>query len=429
MDFETHLKKYLKDEDIKALLMALIEKDYHAAILNTSKMADETFLKLYPHVKKHPIVPHAYLYDKNEYPLGKSLEHELGAFYLQEPSAMLPAYFLNAKENDKVLDLCSAPGGKTIQSALLMHNKGVIIANDIDKSRCQAILENVERLGLTNVVITNNDFASIYQEYLDYFDKIILDAPCSGSGMFRKLETMKDDWSINKVYKYAAIQKELILMAYKMLSKGGEMVYSTCSFSYEENEEVIDYLLKNSDAQIVDIPAESSLYKDKKLPYGVHTFPHLFKGEGHYICLINKPGEKKIKKDKKENKKSTYAFLKDYKIVNKYGNYIFAINDEIKTKKLNIVRFGLKIGQNIKNNEIKYDYHYARSLSTFANIYPLTKEELISILKGETINTKINKGEYLLTYNNLNVCIAKSDGRILKNNYPKARRKDFSKLY
>ncbi|MFA6675834.1 MAG: RsmB/NOP family class I SAM-dependent RNA methyltransferase, partial [Bacilli bacterium] len=212
MDFKSHLLKYLKKDEIDRLMNSLTENDRHAVLLNPHKMNDNTFVQLFPHVIPHPLVKHAYLYDKNEYELGKTVEHELGAFYLQEPSAMVVSSLLDFQTGDLVLDLCAAPGGKTVQASFLMDGTGLIVANDIAHNRAMAIKENVERLGLGNVLIISNDFSKIYHKYKNIFDKIILDAPCSGSGMFRKDKRFKEDWTYAKVLKNQALQKELILM-------------------------------------------------------------------------------------------------------------------------------------------------------------------------------------------------------------------------
>ena len=410
MDFLTHLKKYLNDKQIKELSDSLKENSKHALLLNTEKMSEETLLKIYPSLKRHPIVKNAFIYDKNELDLGKSIYHELGCFYLQEPSAMLPAYLLNPNKDDLVLDLCAAPGGKSIQASLLMENKGLIISNDISRNRVLAVLENAERLGRGNLLITNNDFSTIYTRFNNTFDKIILDAPCSGSGMFRKENKMLEDWSYQKVLKNAEIQKNLILMCYQMLKPGGTMVYSTCSFSYEEDEEVIAFLLDNSDASLLDIP-HSSLYYVSKTNYGVHLLPNLFPGEGHYIALIKKPGLiiQKIKDHYYEKKE-------------KFGDYLFILSESFSYKYLNVIRYGVKIGQNEKN-EIRYDYHYARFISNFDNVLEIDKEALLKYYLGESINKPIQKGYVLLTYQGINVDIAKSDGRIIKNRLPKGLRK------
>ena len=421
MDFLSHLSKYLNQEEIDKLDASLKGKSEHALLLNTKKMNEEMLLALFPNVKRHPIVKNAYLYDKDEYDLGKSVFHALGCFYLQEPSAMVPAFLLNAKEGDIVLDLCAAPGGKSVQSSLIMNNQGLIVSNDIAKNRAFAISENAERLGLGNLLITNNDFSLIYQNYLNYFDKIILDAPCSGSGMFRKDDKMMLDWSYQKVLKFASIQKELILMSYQMLKPGGTMVYSTCSFSYEEDEEVIDYLLNNSDAQIEEIPDSSLFFKKGN---GIHLLPSLFPGEGHYICLIKKPGELKV--SKKEEKVSTkYKIATPYTYIEKYGDYLYTMSEMVNTKKLNIIRYGVKVGELIKQ-DVKFDHHYAHFIDSFERVKEITFEELLKYYQGECLNSDVPKGYVLLQYKGINVDIARSDGRIIKNHLPKGLRRKYT---
>ena len=420
MEFLEHLKKYLNEKEIKALDDSLNEPSKHALLLNTNKMNEETLLSLFPHITKHPIVKNAYLYNKDEYDLGKSVFHALGCFYLQEPSAMLPAYLLNPKPGELVLDLCAAPGGKSMQASLLMQNKGLIISNDLSKQRAFSISENAERLGRGNILITNNDFSLIYQRYLNYFDKIILDAPCSGSGMFRKESKMADDWSYQKVLKFASVQKELILMSYQMLKPGGTMVYSTCSFSYEEDEEVIDYLLANSDAAIKDIENNSLFYKSEGK--GIHLLPSIFSGEGHYIALISKPGHSDTTHF--EEGKNKFKVETSYSHVEKYGDYLFTMSEKVNTKLLNVIRYGVKVGE-VTKDEIRYDHHYANFVNCFSKEKEITFEDLIKYYQGETLNYQTEKGYILLKYQGINVDIAKSDGRIIKNRLPKGLRRKY----
>ena len=416
MTFIEHLKKYLSEEEINKLFDSLNESDKHALLLNTNKMSEETLLSFYPHLVKHPIVKNGYLYDKNEYQLGKSIFHELGAFYLQEPSAMLVSYLLDPKPHQIVLDLCAAPGGKTVQASYLMQDTGLIVSNDLSYPRAKIIKENAERLGLGNLLIISNDFSTLYHKYLNTFDAIIVDAPCSGSGMFRKNDLVKDDWSYNKVLKFAEIQKELITYAYKMLKPGGKLIYSTCSFSYEEDEEVCEYLLDNSDAEIVEF--ESNLYfYQSKAKLGIHIFPYLFPGEGHYICLFKKPGELKTYEIKKKGQ------LFEGKILHKYGEVSYLTNLDFEIKNLNVIRNGVKLGEILKD-DIKYDIHYARNISSFKNELEISLENTLKYLKGESLDITYPKGYVLVKYQGVNVDIAKSDGRIIKNRYPKYLRKN-----
>ena len=421
MDFKEHLKKYLSDDEIEKLLDSLNESDKHALLLNTDKLSAEKLLEIYPHLEKHPIVKNAFIYDKKEYQLGKSVLHELGAFYLQEPSAMLVSYLLQPQENAFVLDLCAAPGGKSVQASLLMNGTGLILSNDLSYQRAKIIKENAERMGLSNLLIISNDFSKLSHKYLNSFDYIILDAPCSGSGMFRKNDLMKEDWSINKVYKFAEIQKELIQYSYSMLKPGGKLIYSTCSFSYEEDEEVVECLLNNSDAEIV--PFEPNLYfYQSKSKLGIHLFPYLFPGEGHYICLIRKPGEIKelgLKAGKKQQR------LFDGKVLHQFGEISYLSNVDFKVDDFNVIRFGVKLGEILKD-DIKYDIHYARSIKSFKSELELNLEGTIKYIKGESLNIAYPKGYLLLKYLGVPIDIAKSDGRIIKNRYPKYLRKSLT---
>lgn len=424
MEFVNHLAKYLDKSSIDQLISSFSSEDNHAVLLNTKKMNDETFLSLFPNVIKHPIVPHAYIYKKNEYPLGKLIYHDLGCYYIQEPSAMLVSYLLNPNKEDFILDMCAAPGGKSIGASLIMNQTGVIISNDISKDRTLALKDNITRLGLKNIVITNNDFKYIYQYYLNSFDKIILDAPCSGSGMFRKDDKMIKDWSINKVYKYALTQYELIDIAYAMLKPGGTLIYSTCSYSYEEDEEVIKHLLSYSDAITEDINISPLFYQSKD-KLGIHLFPHLFPGEGHYICKITKPGNlKNTKYDIKRNLSNLLPNeIKDFSSY-KFGDYLFSLTHDFKYKGLNIVLFGINVGE-LKGKDIIYSYQLAHALSSYNQELELNDNQLISYITGEEIDINHNyKGNVLLKYKNIPLDFSKGNNNKIKNHYPKNIRKN-----
>lgn len=417
MEFFEHLKSYLSDEQIDNLSNALKEEDLHAVILNPKKMSDEMFLSLFPDVIKHPIVSHAYIYLKDKYNLGKNIFHTLGCYYLQEPSAMVPAYLLDINKEDLILDMCAAPGGKTVQASFKLDDTGLIIANDLSRSRCNSIVENVERLGLGNVVITNNDLSLIYKRYFNYFDKIILDAPCSGSGMFRKDDKMMQDWSYNKVLKFAETQKQLISIAYEMVKPGGIICYSTCSFSQEEDEDVIEYLLNNTNAELINVD-HKLFFKNGKKPYGVHLIPGIFPGEGHYICLIKKPGNSVLKPQKERVNNNKYGL--EFEKIYHFGDYLFGLNFEANLKYFNVVRMGVKIGELI-HDEIRYDYHYSHYTNNIQK-YALDDDTLKLYFNGNTIPANATKGYYALTYMGINVDIAKSDGRVIKNHLPKVFR-------
>lgn len=420
MDFKEHLINSIGLKEADLLLKSLNESETHAVILDETKITDEEFLKEFPLVKPHPFVKHAFIYDKNVYPLGKHLYHELGYYYLQDPSAMMVASLIDFKEDDLVLDMCAAPGGKTIQASLKMHDEGLIIANDLSFSRCGLLSNNIERLGIGNVVIANNDFLNVYSNFLNTFDKIILDAPCSGSGMFRKNDEMLKDWSINKVYKYQEIQKNLINIAYQMLKPGGELSYSTCSYSLEEDEDVINDLLSKTDAELIDISKYG--WVNPNNPIGIRLMPSHFEGEGQYICHIKKPG---ISTSNSFNKRNIFPkIVKGNYDVIKVGDYLFATKNGIDFSKLHIFRYGVKVGE-FKKDYFRYDLHFARSkLCHDLPEIELNLEEVKSYLYGNQLSKSTSiQGYVLLKYKNNAIDIAKSDTKVIKNYYPKGLRK------
>lgn len=419
MDFKQHLEKYLPKQEIDKLINSFNDKEQKALYLNTEKMSNEQFENLFPLVKKHPIVENAYLYDKDVYDFGKLDYFDLGVYYIQEPSAMLVSYFLNPNENDLVLDLCAAPGGKTFMSSRLMMNKGQIIANDLSKSRAQILLSNVERMGLKNVIVSSLDFANYYHLFSEKFDKIILDAPCSGSGMFRKDEKMKLDWSMQKVYANANIQSSLISMCAKMLKKGGKLIYSTCSYSYEEDEEIIiNFLNNHNDFHLIDINQNNPLfYQSNDLLGSIHLFPYLYPGEGHFICLLQKDGNANKTIFNKINYQRNCINENNKKVVE---NYI--INTNINEKFLSkCLRPGYFVSTQTKDNIIP-SHHFAKSINDFQYIN-LNDEQYKKYIHGDSFPYDEKNGFYVAKYQNINVGIVKIVDKIIKNYYPKGLRR------
>ena len=415
MDFNKHLKKYLDDKEIDSLIETFDEEEHKGLILNPSKMSDERFIELFPKVEKHPFVEHAFLYKKEDYEFGKMIYHDLGCYYIQDPSASLVSYLLSLKEDEHVLDMCAAPGGKSVQASMLMNGKGILYSNDLSFSRAMTLLGNVERMGLGNVVVLSHDLSRI-KGLENSFDKVILDAPCSGSGMFRKDTKMKNDWTYEKVVKQSFVQKELILLAYSFLKEGGTLVYSTCSYSFEEDEEIVKYLLDNSDAILLPLPKSDMFYVSKE-NIGIHLFPHRFKGEGHYICLIKKPGTLT------NNKVIPFKMMKKSsgKGVNEVNNYYTLPMTPIKKLVDIAIRPGLLTyveDKNRKNNS----YHYSHYLDA-SNSYELNDEELRKYIHGETLALKDDKKYSLVSYEGNNVGPVYTANKVLKNLYPKGLRR------
>lgn len=245
-----------------------------AVRVNTLKLTPEEFQKISP-VKLDGRVEWEqngfYTADEN---LGKTVLHSAGTYYVQEPSAMCAVPELVVKRGERVLDLCSAPGGKGTQIAQAMQGEGVLVLNEIVLKRAEILRSNAERLGVKNAVITSSDPARLAEIFESYFDKILTDAPCSGEGMFKKEEAAIPEWSPENVKFCARRQSEILDCASRMLAKGGRLVYSTCTFSREEDEDCIKSFLKSH--------SNFKLISQKKL------LPHKVRGEGHFCAVLEK---------------------------------------------------------------------------------------------------------------------------------------------
>ena len=211
----------------------------------------------------------AYYFDENVRP-GKHPYHEMGLYYIQEPSAMSAAALLAPKPGMRVLDLCAAPGGKSTQLATYLGDSGLLVSNEINTQRSRILSQNIERMGIKNAIVTNEDSFVLASHFPGFFNAIQVDAPCSGEGMFRKLPEAIEQWSMENVAICAARQKEILDNAAVMLKPGGTIVYSTCTFSKEENEDVIEYFLER--------------HPDFTLEEMERFWPHKVDGEGHFVA-------------------------------------------------------------------------------------------------------------------------------------------------
>lgn len=428
MKFEENLNEYLSDKFIHELLLAQEKERTNSLILNTSKMSAQAFKAAFPNIKEHPFLKNVFYYNKNEYQFGKSYLFDNGVYYLIDASSLLVSYYLPTKDGDLVLDLCSAPGGKTISLLLNNLDKNLnVIANDLSHQRALELSKNIERQGFSNVVVTNNDFSKIYKYYQNKFNAIILDAPCSGSAMFRKNSLAKEDWTINKVLSLQERQKELLKIAYFMLKEDGYLIYSTCSFSKEENEDVVlDALNNYNDLEIINIENKPYYYKSELLPEAIHLFPNLYDGEGQFIALLHKKGFASSSTNKSKNKIIHKDLLNKYKLdfqneinINKE---IYLNNLTFDLSKLNLIRPGLHLGSLDKNIFIP-SFHLAHYLNSSISI-ALTEEEFKKYIHGEEIikNINIKNDFYVVSYNGINLGFVKYVNGRLKNYYPKGLR-------
>ena len=223
--------------------------------------------------------------------------YQAGVYYLQEPSAMAPAAFLPVKPGDRVLDLCAAPGGKTTALGARLKGEGILIANDISISRCRALLKNIQMAGIPNVIVTCESPERLAEHFPAYFDKILVDAPCSGEGMFRRDPAMIKAWSPEEVDRYSRLQKEILASAALMLKPGGRILYSTCTYSPEENEQTVETLLHDRQFRLEPLPIyegldeghpEWSISRDPSLACCRRFWNHRVEGEGQFAALLVK---------------------------------------------------------------------------------------------------------------------------------------------
>ncbi len=428
MTFKESLLEYLPESEADSLIASIEEgKVTHALLLNTKKMSDEEFLSRFPNVKKHPFVEHAYLYDKSEYEFGKSMLYEDGVFSIEDPAAMMPVYFLHPEEDDVILDMCAAPGGKSIGASLAMNDKGCIISNDISYPRAKAMSQNVERMGRGDIIVASNDFVFSYIHFKDTFDKIIVDAPCSGSAMMRKNSEAKKDWSYTKVKSNSKRQIEILELAYSMLKPGGTISYSTCSFNIEENDNVI-LSMKNRhpEIELVPLKEDPSFYRTKEVPEAVHLFPTHFEGEGQFICLFKKPGE--LVKTKKEvlSYPRYKEFLGEYGLLDRSNEEMrhkfYSIYQHFDTSHLNVLRYGVKLFE--MRDIFIPDHHLAHFLDSKYSI-PISLEDAKKYVHGDVFELDRRDGFYIVSYDKRNLGYVKVTQGIAKNHYPKGLRRDW----
>ena len=230
--FEEEMKELLKEEYDK-YLASFEEKPISSIRINEEKVKD--FLKISPfELEKIPFIHNGYYTsDPN---IGKHPYYDAGLYYIQEASAMTPAENLPIEEGDYVLDLCAAPGGKSTELLSKLHGTGLLVANDISSSRCYALSKNIQRMGFDNFFVTSHDAKDLSKFFPNFFDKILVDSPCSGEGMFRKDRSLITSWEEKDSSYYPPLQKEILKSALKMLKPGGKLLYSTCTFAKKENE-------------------------------------------------------------------------------------------------------------------------------------------------------------------------------------------------
>ena len=419
--------------------------------VNTAKISCEDFEQIVPFpVTPIPWISNGYFYPEDVRPSFCPL-YQAGLYYLQEPSAMTPAACLPVTPGENVLDLCAAPGGKATALGAMLNGNGLLVANDISASRAKALLRNIELFGITNAFVTNETPTRLAERFPEFFHKILLDAPCSGEGMFRKEEALARDWTPQKL---SAIQKELILEAADMLRPGGQLLYSTCTFAPEEDEEVISFLLENRpDMELLKLPAYEGFTPgvpawgngDSRLSHSIHLFPHKMQGEGHFLALFIKKGnldligQHSIAKPNAETRKWVELFLKEIGLKT-LGGQPFDWN-RVETRKdkvyylppisgdfrgLTFLRNGLYLGD-LKKNRFEPSQPFALALrkddAEAVISLSVADQRLTRYLKGETLNIEPgeavhSKGWHLLCVEGYPIGFGKLVGQTFKNKYP-----------
>ncbi|HQB31778.1 MAG TPA: RsmF rRNA methyltransferase first C-terminal domain-containing protein [Erysipelotrichaceae bacterium] len=435
-EYLKNMKELLQDR-YPDYLASFDEEKVLGLRVNTLKITVADFLKIAPFkLEKIPFISDGFYYCQTDKP-AKHPYYYAGLYYLQEPSAMLPAEVLEIEAGDIVLDGCGAPGGKTTKMASSLNDSGLLISNDISASRCQGLLKNVELAGIRNCHIICEDLRKLADRLPASFDKILIDAPCSGEGMFRKDPSLIKSWNNKSNDYYSKMQKEILAAAIEMLKEGGQLLYSTCTFSPKENEDVISYALEKY-PQLKVIKPEIQYEKFSEGIYEhlkdcIRLYPFNIKGEGHFICLLQKGEKQKSDEVVSHPECPIPDTLKDFFTLVDFDltkGYFEAINDKIyfiyhhrlNISRIRTIRSGLLIGT-VRNKRFVPATALALALKKeqFRQVIDLKTEDIrvIKYLKGETIEVKEYdfQGYVLVCVAGYSLGFGKVDNGIMKNMY------------
>ncbi|MDE6929672.1 MAG: RsmF rRNA methyltransferase first C-terminal domain-containing protein [Lachnospiraceae bacterium] len=480
-DFTARMQELLGTEEFEAFMASYQEEKAQGLRFNPLKgenllsLAEKQFS-----LEKIPWAREGYYYNRSR--PGKHLYHEAGMYYIQEPSAMAVAQLLEVKPGDWVLDLCAAPGGKTTQIAGELMGRGILVCNEIHPSRAKILSQNVERMGISGAVVTSEDSEKLAKRFGPVFDKIVIDAPCSGEGMFRKDEEARLQWSREHVRECAERQARILDNGAAMVKSGGRLVYSTCTFSPEENEEtILAFLDRHSEFQ-VETPGKLWLgfspgkpqwssdpehAREKNLQATIRIWPHKARGEGHYMAVLKKEGTAAAKASMakqdsrlpvdREEWQNYEAFIKDTLKEAKakellgrargdyllFGDQLYLLPEgakELFGKKgadgLRILRPGLHLGE-FKKKRFEPSHGLAlflkpEEVKQCRNLTiqdPEEYREAVEYIKGMSLNTEAArphslpyKGWVLIAVDGMSLGWVKAAGNALKNHYPKGLR-------
>lgn len=457
-EFEEKMKRLLGSE-YEAYTACYEEPRYYGLRVNTKKISVEEFVRICPfEIRPVPWIRNGFYYDGEKVSPAKHPYYSAGLYYLQEPSAMTPADRLPVEPGDKVLDICAAPGGKATELGARLCGRGVLAANDISSSRAKGLLKNIELFGIGNALVLSEEPGKLADYFPEYFDKILIDAPCSGEGMFRKDKKMVKAWEEHGPGFFSKLQRSIIVQAAGMLRPGGYLLYSTCTFDGLENEGTVGWLLEQyPEFTIEEIrpyegfasgrPEElSDRFPDRDwsdLEKTVRIFPHRMQGEGHFLALLKKGTERekeplpvKKKRSRKLPEELT-EFLQqiDWRVMGEgfdagrlelHGERVYYMPEGLPALTgIRFLRTGLLLGELKKN---RFEPSQALAMCLDAEAYPKVislmpeEERVLRYLRGETLDVEElvpakAKGWYLVCVDRYPLGWGKVSGGVLKNKY------------
>lgn len=433
--FLERMHSYL-NEEYDAYLRSLNEKPYRGIRINRLKVKEDTMITDAFSLRPSPFCEDGYYVEDTI--SGNHPYHLAGLFYMQEPSATSVVSVADIQKGDWVLDLCAAPGGKSTQIASRLGQSGFLVSNEIVSNRAQILLSNMERMGVSENMITNTSPAIICKEMQGCFDKVIVDAPCSGEGMFKIHEKAMEDWSEEHVLSCASRQQSILKEAYRALKQNGILVYSTCTYAMEENEKCIyEFLKTHPDMELLDCHVNFGrgglAYQDLDVSKVRRIFP-MDHGEGHFIAKMrrlsdNPAASLKIEKEAKlEDCVLSFLTSQLDKLPANFmvqNNKVYAKNSPfIQLKKTKVLRQGILCGEMVKKRfEPHHHFYMAAALENHRQRWVELDEEECSIyLSGNVLNKQTEKGYIALRFHGHTLGFGKSDGSRIKNKYPKGLR-------
>ena len=429
-EFEEKMKALLGDE-FEDYIKCYDQPRYYGLRVNTEKISVEDFVKICPfEITPIPWIDNGFYYDGEKISPAKHPYYFAGLYYLQEPSAMTPANRLPVEPGDRVLDVCAAPGGKATELGAKLQNEGVLVANDISSSRARGLLKNLEVFGIGNMLVMSEEPGRLERYFSGYFDKILIDAPCSGEGMFRKDKKMVRAWEEHGPEFFSKLQKSIITQAARMLKPGGMMLYSTCTFDPLENEGTIESFLRRH--------PEFSLDPELALP-GIpcqggmaHLYPHQVRGEGHFLARLRKRGEERaelaeLPVDTGEARWEAFAREALWEAAPRrlrvQGEWLYAIPEGMPdVRGLNVLRAGVQLGR-LAKGRLEPAHALALSLAPgeAKEEREVSREEALRYLGGEVLEGEM-RGWGVLRYRRCALGWGKGSGGQIKNHYPKGLR-------